>query len=286
MSNVESIVSIVKEYFRKYDNFGLIDDDDLYRIAELSIKELGNNATIIYEDVIKIKNGIGTLPNNFYRLQEARTCEPLAYERNNKDYEIHTVMSTEFYNLIHELKTSWNECEDCCKDKEMKVFRKEVVLKENFSVTCNYNKGHRLMLTKGTIKNYCDKMYGNMTPECGHEISIHGRKMDASFSEGDVYIKYKGFPLDENGNIDFEETPNNSIERYIEYALKKDVAERLTALNVQGVSNLLTYFAQEARIYKKKAENELKFNSLNPTQLINRIVLDNQNNYKIYSLRG
>jgi len=284
MSNVDSVVAQIKEYFRKYDNFGVIEEDDLYRSAELAIKKLGNNATIIYEDVLKVKNGISSLPKNFYRLREIRTCEPIAYNRNNRKVELHTVMNTEFYNLIHELKTSWNECEDCCKEKDMRVFKKEIVMKEDLSVTCNYRKGHKVILTKPTIKNYCDKMYGEMSPECGIEVSIIKNKINANFNEGDLYIKYRGFPVDENGNIDFEETPNSSIEPYLEYTLKTDMCERLIAMGVQGLSNMLTYYDQKRKINKHNAETELKFNSLDPTQMINRVVADNQANYNRYTL--
>lgn len=284
MNNLDSIVALVEEYFRKYDNFGVIEEDDLYRSAILAIKTLGNNATLVYEDVVKVKNGIAKLPANFYRLQEVRTCEPIAYNRNNRKVELHTVMNTEFYNLIHELKTSWNECEDCCKEKDMRVYRKEVVMKEDLSVTCHYNKGHRVRLTKPTIKNYCDKMYGDMSAECDMEISITRDKINANFNEGDLYIKYKGFPLDEKGNFDFEETPNNFMESYIEYTLKTDMCERLIAMGVQGLSNMLPYFDQKRKYNKHKVETELKFNSLDPVRMINKVVADNQSNYNKYTL--
>lgn len=285
MSNIDGIISLVKEQLSKYDTMNVLDEDLMYRDVVLAVKSFGNNATIDFEDVIQVENGMGKLPDNFYRLYEARLCSPIAYERNNKEFEIHTVMDTQYYNLIHELKTSWNECEDCCKETDMRVFKKELVFKENRKITCNYHKDELLILTKPTLKNYCENGCINYHPECTKEISIHnGTRLTANFKEGDVYIKYKGFPLDEEGNFDFEDTPNGHIEKFLEYDLKVNCAERLASRGVTDMLNMLQYFSQKRAINKKLATNELKLKTLQPKQFANRMELMNRQEYEKLSL--
>lgn len=284
MSNVNAIIATVSEELKKYDSFGVIDEDMMYRDIVLAVKNFGNDATVDYEDVILIENGRGQLPDNFYRLKEVRLAEPIAYSRQNKKASLHTVLGTKYYNLIHELKTSWNECDDCCKETEMKVFKKQIVEENVGIITCNYNRGRKLTLTKNTIKKYCDKTY-NFTPECLEEVSISGNTITANFPKGDVYIKYSGFPLDEDGEFDFEDTPNGNLETFLEYHLKTRIAERLILLGVSGLQNLLQFFEEKRRVAKKLTSNELKIRSLQPKQLINKIAIENRRNYDRYSLK-
>lgn len=280
MGNISSVVAIVKSRLNKYDTFGIIDEDMLFRDAELALRGFGNPVTLIHEDVIPIKKGVGNLPNNFFKLLEVRLCYPLNYERSDKRKPLYNVVDTQFINLIHELETKWDECEDCCKEKNMKVYRKEIIMKDDFSVTCNYNKGLKVKLKDTVIKNYCDKAYGDFTPECDTEISIRGNTINASFSEGDLYIKYNGFPVDEDGYVDFDDSPNRLLETYIEDLLMQKAVLRLIESGVSGLANMLPYYDQKASVSKIKARNEVRMNKININRLSNKLTVQNTEFYQ------
>lgn len=284
MSNIDSLIANVSNDLKKYDSFGVIDEDSLYRDIVLAIKEFGNDATLNYEDVILIENGIGKLPDNFYKLNDALLAEPIAFERENKKARLHTFMGSKYYNLIHELKTSWNECDDCCKEKGMRVFKKELIVEDCGKVTCNFNKTRRVILKKDSIKKYCSKSF-NFNSDCDSEISIRRDQVVANFDKGYLYINYLGFALDDEGNFDFEETPNGNLESYLEYLLKTKVIERLILQKVQGLDGMLQYFDNKRMVHKKRAKTELKMNGLRPKQLTRRIALQNIKDYNKLSLQ-
>lgn len=284
MNNIDSIIATVSEDLKKYDTVGLIDKDAMYRDIILAVKGFGNDSKIFYEDIVSIDNGRGVLPDNFYRLNDIILAHPISYSRENKTASLGNIKQTRYYNLIKELKTSWNECDDCCKEKEARVFKKEIVVENVGRITCNYRRGERVILTKPSIIKYCSSEYRKPEFDCVNQISISKDIITANFEKGDLLIHYSGYPTDEDGNFDFEDTPNGNLESFLEYHLKVRIIERLILQKVQGLENLLQYFENNRRIYKKLASNEMKMKSLQPAQLTNKIVKMNQIYYDKYSL--
>lgn len=283
MSNISSIISVVRTDLSKYDNFGVLDEDAIYRDIVLALRSFGNNATVDYEDVIKLKNGQAELPSNFYKIKEVRICEPISFSNTvNKEY--HTIMGTEYYNLVHELKSTWNECDDCCHEEELKVVKKEYVFKDKGMVTCSYRKSYLLSLTKDTIKNHCSVGCSNFYPETNNTVSVRKNKLISDINEGELFIKYSGFPLDEDGEFDFEETPSGFLESFLEYHLKFKIIERLMLRGVQGLSQMFQFYSQQNSIRRKAAENELKFKALQPIQFTKKVKLMNKEYYNRLSL--
>lgn len=286
MNRIEAIIAETKSELEHLDAVGLLDDDKLYRDVILAIKAFGNNATVEYEDVIKVQNFTADLPDNFFRLREVRLAEPIGYEKCEPNFDLYHIKSTEYRTLITELTTSWNECEDCCRDIESKVFKKQTLFKgTNKWVNMNYDKGVKVMLTSPSITKYCEKSY-NFTPESEHhQISIFNDKIKSNFKEGDLYIKYRGFPLDEYGDLTLPDSPSGFLETYLEYHLKMKTAERLIAKGVPNLNQLFSFYENQVKINKSKAVNELKINSTRPKQLAQKIQLENRERYNKLSIK-
>lgn len=288
MSNIDSIISVVKSQLSAYDVGNVLDEDHMYRTIVLSLKGFGNDATEMHEDIVKVKGGMAELPKNFYSLYEVRECCPDSYDNHGKDIEVHHVMDTQFYGILKELKTSWNTCENCCQTDEVNFYRKELIYKDNFKVTCNYRKGKPIRITKGMVRNDCAKACAGLTrSDCVEEVSVIQNKLYANFNEADLYIKYRGFLTDDTGSMLLIDTPNGSMERYIENNLKVEMAMILMGNkeNVQGLATLLPIWMQEKEKYRLNASRELKMKSLNPDKITGKIESYNRNYMDAVSLR-
>jgi len=288
MNNIESIMSVVRGKLSIYDIGNVLDEDDMYRTIILSLRSFGNDATEMHEDVVRIRNGKGKLPKNYYRLYEARLCCPINYDKHGKNIEIHNVLDTQYLSLIHELKTTWDSCDHCCTQDEAKVYKKELIYKENHKVTCNYEKGKYIRMVRGFVKNDCAaECLALKRNDCVEEVSVMQDMMYANFNEGDVYIKYKGFLMDEKGGLELIDTPNGNMERFIEYELLSEMSEKLM-VNKEAQSalgQLLPLWMQKRDKYRHNASTELKMKSLQPKQLAKEIQMENRRYFDRNSLR-
>jgi hypothetical protein len=79
-------------------------------------------------------------------------------------------------------------------------------------------------------------------------------------------MQYYGLPVDENGNIDIPETKNGHLETYLEYYLKRRIAERLLGNNdAVGLSNMYSVYKREEQLSLRKASSELKLTNIKPS---------------------
>jgi hypothetical protein len=79
-------------------------------------------------------------------------------------------------------------------------------------------------------------------------------------------MQYYGLPVDEEGNIDIPETPNGHLETFLEYFLKRRIAERLMANNdALGLQSLYQVYKQEENVSLRNASTELKMSKLKPS---------------------
>jgi hypothetical protein len=78
-------------------------------------------------------------------------------------------------------------------------------------------------------------------------------------------MQYYGLPVDEDGNIEIPDTPNGHLETYLEYHLKRRLAERLMGNNdAQGLQNLYQVYTQQESVALRNASTELKMTKLKP----------------------
>lgn len=275
-SNIEAIITQVKEDFKRYDVASMIDENSMYRDVVLAIRSFGNDITEEQDYVVDIQKGEGKMPDNFFSLTGAYKCEPLNYKTSG--IETHELLESNIYVETIGLNSSWNECKECCEEQSMHVMKKSVYVNHG-KVEFRYHSPSPLRLAKTFKRNMCakgcsDKFMCNSP----YEINIFGDKMQANFNEGSVYITYYGLPTDEEGNLELPDTRNGNLEKYIEYHLKVGLCERLmtSSENVQGLATLFSLLMQKEGIYLTKARQELKMRGLDGGNLTNRLAEANR----------
>lgn len=278
MNNIDAIIAQVLSQFKRYNVSDVIDENSMYRDVILAIRGFGNDITTLQEDIVEIRNGEGKLPDNFYRLKGAILCQPDNIHFQNVEYR--QLVELGYVSNISEITSRWNICDnDCCNEVEDKIYTKEAYFAENSRVRMNYKKIKYLKLGRTVDRKSC-------TTDCENfgisneqdEITITGDKLRANFNEGSIHILYRGFPTNEEGEMELPETPNGYLEKYIEGLLKVETAERIITNgdNVEGLMRLYSSWKQDLVVLKRKASNELKTSEFNMAKVTKNIVLANR----------
>lgn len=284
--NVDALIAQTKKTFAKYDTAGLVDEDDLYKEIIQSLKAFGNDICYQQEDVLTLKDGRVDLPHNFFKLSLAMMCAPERCDRGGIEY--HTLIGLGFIQNEKQIRDRWNECSDCCHDVTDEYVRKEVYFK-NSVAKFDYRKGKYLKLSKSFDRKHCLDGYRRMYDDCDKdEITIINGELRANFQDGDIYIRYNGFPVDKEGSLEIPESPNGYLERYLELRLKIATAEMIIANgeNVAGLMSLYSPWKQEERVARHNAQTEVKSNNLNWKRLGNKIAQQDNKIVNAYTVIG
>lgn len=288
MNNIDAIIAQVLSQFKRYNVSDVIDENSMYRDVILAIRGFGNDITTLQEDIVEIRGAEGKLPDNFYRLKSAVLCQPMHVTCRNVEYR--QLVDIGYVSNIHEITSRWNTCDngDCCDDVEDKIYTKEIYFSENANVRFNYRKVKYLKLGRNVNKKSCTTDCDNFgISNESDEITIQGDKIKANFNEGSIHILYRGFPTNEQGEMEMPETPNGYLERYIEGLLKVNTAERIITNgdNVEGLMKLYPMWKQDLVVLQRKASNELKTSEFNLNKVTKQIVLANRREANRLSIR-
>lgn len=265
MSNAKALVAEVRNSLRKYSDAGLIDENSLYRDIEQGLKRFGNDVMEKHETVVHVEAGKAVLPNNFFNLLIAYECEPLGFENTSK-VEYEDLLSSYLYKERVVNSDKWSECDACCSEDSQNVITEKVYFKQEL-LKFHYHRPKLLSLGDTFNKNACHgKCRNKYVRDNPNEITISGTTLHANFNEGDIYMQYYGLPMDEEGYVDIPSTKNGHLETYLEYYLKRRLAEDLIANNdATGLQNLYSTYAQQESIALRNASSELKMTSLKPS---------------------
>jgi len=270
MNNIESLISEIKSELSKYSDANLLDEDSMYRDIILGLKKFGNDIMELHETVVEVKDGFAELPDNFYSLYLAALCKPLGYKNTcDSEDEFHDLQSSHFYTERTVYNRKWDQCDSCCESLSENIIRENLYFKSKRMAEFYYHQPQLLSLGKTFNKNNChSKCRNKLVRDNPNEIVIIKYRLQANFNEGDIYLQYYGLPMDSDGNIDIPESKNGNLEEYLEYRVKRKVAERLLANNDSlGIQNLYSLYLTQERISLKNASNELKMKSITPESM-------------------
>ena len=219
--------------------------------------------TELQETVVDVKDGYGQLSENFFSLYAAYLCKPAYYKTN--DIEYHDLQQSYFYRERVETSSKWNECESCCEVKEEKIIKENLYFKRG-KAEFYYQEPELLRLGKTFKKSACHTACRNkLVKDNPNEIVIFGTTMQTNFKEGSVYMQYYGLPLSEDGRVEIPETKNGFLETYLEYHIKRRLAERLMGNNdAQSLANLYSVYVQQEQISLRNTSGNLKMSKINP----------------------
>lgn len=242
MITQEQIFSEVKNTFRSYDEYGLIDDISLRDWMIPEIKRFGNNVMVNTNAILEVKNHKTKLPDDFWTLEEAWRYDISHYCASDKRIPI------EYFRKFKKK----NIPEKCACDENK--FKKKKYISGTSSFYVYYTRPTLLVLGRQfdskMISSNCINMPTMVKRRPGNEISINRRYIHTEFSEGSIYIEYKALPTDENGEVAVPTTQHDAlykyILRYLEYRVLRDLMLNNDDQNVVTKLNLLRQEKDEA----------------------------------------
>lgn len=267
--NVNALIAEVRSDLSKYSDAGLIDDNSIYRDIVKGLKKFGNDISELQEVVVEVKNYKAQLPEGYFSLYLAYLCKPLHYKTND---EFHDLQESLFYVERTESTNKWNECDASCVTQEEKIIKENLYFKRA-RVEYTYHEPQLLSLGKSFKKSECHRECRNkLVKDNPNEIVIMNNQLSANFKEGTIYLQYYGLPLDEEGQIEIPDVANGVMESYLEYRVKRRLAERLIGNgDAQGIAQLFQHYAQQEQVELKNASGILKMSKIKPKSISRRI---------------
>lgn len=243
MTTQEQLFAEVTNTFKSYDEAGLIDEISMRQWLKSELKRFGNNIMVPTDGIVEIKNGKGKLPDSFWTLREAWLYTPNNYLLNRgseKELEKSGVWRTRVVQ-----GGSCNRCEEVPSDTF--IIKEEFHFKDSSATI--FGTPSPLKLKKGfnraAVAQGCVNISRNIQGLDVNEINILGNYLQADFNNGFIYIKYMALPTDENGDFAIPETQHDRLRIYLEYYLKRRIAEDLLLNNDDpNMINKLQYLRQ------------------------------------------
>lgn len=241
---IDNLIAEVKNSLKQYDVSGQIDDLSIYSWVYSAMRRFGNLITTKHQKIITIRDGRGDLPDNFESLRYATL-----YDRGCAETEIgHDVLQQSYFWKERTSKQgSWETCNgDCNSGYKEKTIVEKYFLHEK-PIKFHYKNPRYIKLSRHTKKEFYERGCKNLKINSPHEITINRQTIYANFTQGELFIEYYGFEVDDEGKPYIPQTPHERLETYLTYHIKRKIFEELYLNsddeNIQGKINYL--LAQE-----------------------------------------
>lgn len=249
------------------------------------LRLFGLNIAEDFEQVLQVKNSKATLPDNFKSLTMALKLKPCGhhYEGNEED-----LIDSYIYRERIETPRYFDEVNQEYVNPGCSTVITESINYKKSPLKFYYNY-EWLSLVKGVNKTDlstdCLNLHPSIRDTYPHKINITGNTINTNFSEGQIYIKYKSLPIDEDGEIIIPQYTTGEILAYIIQYVKVRIAEKLIAnnLNPIGISQLYPMWKNELPMLKRAARRESLFYGLN-TDWHKKIKILNARDIAVFNL--
>lgn len=264
MITIESFIADIRDEFSSWDSAGLIDNTSIHKWINKALLKFGSNIMLLQDTVIEVENSTGIIPHNFFSLYSAYLCNKKGFKNVPEKHKKTLQQSYAWVERV-ERSNKWNSCDPCCAEEEEKTIVEKLYFKD-VEVDFYYNQPTLLKLGKTIDRNVCHKECRNkIVKDNPNEIIILNNTLQTNFREGSVYMQYYGLPKDEDGNTSIPETPKGEVETYLEYHVKRKIAENIGAnQDDSSAFNLLSYYSQMEKEHLGLALTDAKFSTLTP----------------------
>ena len=226
----KQIIAEITTQLKQYDEAGLVDYIAIDLWIRNALREFGGNIMEAQETTIEVKNSKAQLPVNFYSLALALKCEPMGVytKKENRSH----LQSSFMYKERLEQSTYWdNQLGEvpCVEGQDCKFVREEVYFHDKTKkAEFFYDNLTPLKLKNGYKKVRCDQGCPNLEfYESPYEIAIQGNFIQTNFKDGYIYLRYRGLPTDESGDIIIPEIQRNKLPEYIQYTCIRRTLQNL-----------------------------------------------------------
>lgn len=188
----------IKREFKSFGDANLIDDSDFPLYVSEVLNKLGVGAFKEEEAISTVKNKKALLPKDFKQLYAAYKCHACNNwtTNNTRHYQDESVFEND---ITCEVLGRKNDCQISCECDERIIER--LTIKRYVKDVCFEKKYNNFTLLKlsPNVKEACSENCINLIETCQDEISFNNGYILTNFSDGDIYLKYYAFPLDEKG---------------------------------------------------------------------------------------
>ena len=263
---IEEFIAEIESDFSIYAESGDLDPVTIKTIILNELKAFGNNILNDYEYVVDIENSKGKLPENFRSLWVALKCDP--YQVAFKDEDRDKLQTSYYWKKRIMSDCVWNEETQDYEEGCEKVITEEVYY-HDAHMRFTYRNPTLLTLTKGFNKNFCAKgclnLRKGLRTTSPHQINITNGYINTNFNKGSIYIQYKGFEQDDNGDIIIPETWNGKLFKYLQWYVKYRITINLLEKNRKpdSLKPLLELYRTESELARAEAMTESKFSKIN-----------------------
>lgn len=261
-------LSDLKVEFRQYYDANLIDDLLVYKWVNQALKKFGATIMVDQDCMVSVENNKGKLPEGFFQLKAAILCEPDFIQCRKEDEQV--LLNSFFWTDVTRKTKSWDICTDECCENEVEEFTiREKTYMNECAITKVYKSPMQLRLGKSFKSTYCaPDCLNKYTSRAENEINIVGTTLQTNFKEGEVYLKYKGLELDDEGLVIIPETPKGEVSTYVMVFVKRNILEYILANGDDtNIITIFQYYNQQAQSQLGLALTDAKFSSLTPKSL-------------------
>lgn len=267
----DELFNNIKDDFASFDNAGMVDEGKFYKYVTYIINLLGSEWYQTVDDFFHVKNYNFKLPNNFYQLEQVYRCHPTTGSAILPDGVILTERRFDHFPV----SSPYNECDppcDPCAPSSGCITNKyqQLVVQRNTMID-NYSNFSLLSIGNKRTKASCTGQCANLFAAGPDSITIQNGNLYTNFKEGNVYMIYNVFPIDDETGLPL--IPNEErVIKCIEYYVKWKFLENAWVNNDADVAQKIQYFNQMYRDALGDAQYITKLPSWNV--MINKIKLD------------
>lgn len=217
----DTLFARIQENLSKYSNNGVLDVGKFYQQVKLLTQRLGLEMYIPDEDILYLKDYKAEMPCNFYSLDSAWLCKDNGSERNFTNQQGTTFVWYE--EITNECVSQNNSCgtPSTCSEKVLNKITKKEFVSAPLPISlnaCRFTRPQLLTIRDDKTLGLCSKDCGNLFPTTSHEVRIVNNEMHSSLSKPIIYIRYYGYPIDEQTGLPLilnNEIVINAIEKHL-----------------------------------------------------------------------
>jgi len=206
------------------------------------LERLGRGSYKIVPAIISIENFEARLPDDFYKIREAWSCNDCS-----SSYQHPSAVYEQFSSCSTRLDTPDMYCEKCRECQSPDIIN--VIYKTTNTVAYSFQQSHLLKPGNINARNHCGDYCLNANASGPDTFDIRDNKFVVNFREGTVYLLYYSKELDCDG---YEYIPDNlRIQDYIEAYIKAKMFEQLSN---QVTDETYNQIQQKADRYRQQAD--------------------------------
>lgn len=280
--STETLFSRILEDFASFTQAQLIDEGMFYKDVKYILTLLGISWFREAETVLEIKNYRACLPKDFKLLDAAYSCQGTVVETPQPDG---MVLQQVVFDHYPTTQPDWHNppcCGDGCTPPEPDVFNRHVLtMVKRGDVLYQYHTPKLLKIGNVNTKKSCTTNCANVFSTEADTITIQNGNMYTNFREGNVFMRYHAFPVDEETGLPL--IPDDPIiEKCLEMYIKASIIRNLWTNGDADVQQMVRYYDDLSREALLEAKYHTKLPSFQ--RMINAIRLTRKrlNVYQLY----